>query len=214
MNLLSSLVEFILHIDVHLQAIVSSYGGWTHAILFAIIFIETGVVVAPFLPGDSLIFVAGSLAALGSLKMGWLLPLLIAAAIAGDTVNYWIGSFAGERLTKTRFVKPEHLHKTQQFFAKHGGKAIILARFVPIVRTLAPFVAGAGSMDYGRFLLFNVVGGASWVGLFLFLGYYFGSLPIVRENFELVIPAVIFLSITPLIYEYIQSRRHAAQPTN
>lgn len=214
MNLLSSLIKFILHIDVHLQATVNSYGGWTHVILFAIIFVETGIVIAPFLPGDSLIFVAGSLAALGSLKMAWLLPLLIFAAIAGDTVNYWIGSFAGERLMKTRFVKPENLQKTQQFFDKHGGKAIILARFVPIVRTLAPFVAGVGKMVYGRFLLFNVIGGVSWVGLFLVLGYYFGSLPIVRENFELVIPAVIFLSITPLIYEYIQSRRHAAHPVS
>jgi membrane-associated protein len=212
MDLLQQLIDFILHLDVHLAAIVSTYGLLSYLILFAIIFMETGLVVTPFLPGDSLLFAAGTIAALGALNIWLLAGLLIAAAILGDTVNYWIGNYIGPKAYAAdfRFLKREHLDRTHAFFEKHGGKAIILARFVPIVRTFAPFVAGIGSMSYGKFLSFNVIGGVAWVLLFLLAGYFFGQLPFVKENFELIVPAIILLSLVPILYEFVRNRLHPA----
>lgn len=209
MELLSTIIDYILHIDTHLHTLTLTYANWTYLILFGIVFIETGLVVMPFLPGDSLLFAAGSLAALGSLKLVWLMGLMIVAAILGDTVNYWIGHQIGMRAFNgnIRWLNQEHLKRTELFFAKHGGKAIILARFVPIVRTFAPFVAGIGTMNYPTFLLYNVVGGITWVTLFLMLGYLFGGLPIVQDNFHLVIPAIILLSLVPIVFEAVQNRR-------
>jgi len=193
--------DFILHIDVHLGALLSQYGILTYAILFAIIFIETGLVFFPFLPGDSLLFAAGAFSALGSLNIFVLIPLMMAAAILGDTANYWIGHFFGEKLIANPKVpiKKEHIEETQKFFNKHGGKTIILARFVPIVRTFAPFVAGIGKMHYGQFLSYNVIGGVSWVLLGTTLGYFFGNIPFVKENFSLIILAIVFISIIPMM---------------
>ena len=212
---LGQLVEFcrwsfdlLLHLDDELKKIVVEYGVWTHLILFAIIFCETGLVVTPFLPGDSLLFAAGAFAADRSLRLEWLLPLLIAAAIAGDTVNYWIGRWFGLRAFSgaVPFLKIEHLHRTNQFFEKYGGKTIILARFVPIVRTFAPFVAGVGSMNYQRFIVYNVVGGIVWVLIFVLLGYYFGTLEFVQKNFELVMIAIVGISVLPPMWEALQHR--------
>ncbi len=205
---LNGLLDFVLHLDKHLQAFTATYDSWVYLLLFAIIFIETGLVIMPFLPGDSLLFAAGALAAVGSLKMAWLVPLLIVAAVLGDTVNYWIGNKIGVHAFSGRYrwLDQKHLHRTEAFFEKHGGKAIILARFVPIVRTFAPFVAGVGTMNYGRFLAYNVVGGVTWVVLFLSLGYFFGELPFVQENFHLIIPAIIVLSLIPIAVEMIQAR--------
>jgi membrane-associated protein len=212
MDTLTFLVDFILHLDKHLAQIISDYGTWTYALLFLIIFVETGVVLMPFLPGDSLLFAAGAFAATGSFNVLLLWLLLTIAAILGDTVNYWLGNKFGQLAFngRIRFLNQSHLHRTQSFFAKHGGKAVVLARYVPIVRTFAPFVAGAGAMDYGRFVLFNVTGGLSWVTIFLFGGYFFGNLPIVRDNFSLVILAVIILSLIPIAVEFIQHRRQTA----
>jgi membrane-associated protein len=205
---LETIVDFILHIDKYLQEFTATYEGWVYVLLFAIIFVETGLVIMPFLPGDSLLFATGTLAALGSLNLGWLIPLLIVAAVLGDTVNYWLGHQIGTRAFdgRIRWLNQEHLARTEKFFAKHGGKAIILARFVPIVRTFAPFVAGVGTMQYSQFILYNVVGGVTWVLLFLFLGYFFGNLPVVQENFHLIIPAIILLSLLPILKEMIQAR--------
>jgi membrane-associated protein len=209
MELFSTLLDYLLHIDTHLHTITLTYANWTYLILFMIIFVETGVVVMPFLPGDSLLFAAGSLAALGSLNLIWLLLLLIAAAVLGDTLNYWLGHYLGVRAFngRTRWLSQAHLHRTEAFFAKHGGKAIILARFVPIVRTFAPFVAGIGSMNYPMFLAYNVIGAVSWVVLFVTLGYLFGGLPVIQDNFHLVIPAIILLSLLPIVVEVVQARR-------
>jgi membrane-associated protein len=209
MEVLQTLVDYVLHVDDHLTTIVQNYGGWTYGILFLIIFLETGLVVTPFLPGDSLLFATGALAARGDLGVLGLFLLLCVAAIAGDSLNYWIGSKVGERAFdgRFRFLKREHLERTQHFFAKYGGKTIVLARFIPIVRTYAPFVAGAGRMDYRRFLMFNVVGGITWIGIFLFGGFFFGNIPFVQENFGLVVIAIIFLSVAPAVYEYLQHRR-------
>lgn len=205
---LGTIVDFILHLDTHLQTFTSAYEGWVYVLLFAVIFIETGLVIMPFLPGDSLLFAAGTLAALDSLHLSWLIPLLILAAILGDTVNYWVGHQIGTWAFdgRIRWLNQAHLDRTEAFFAKHGGKAIILARFVPIVRTFAPFVAGVGTMQYGRFLLFNIVGAIGWVLLFLFLGYFFGNLPVVQENFHLIIPAIVLLSLLPILKEVVQTR--------
>ncbi|PIS14132.1 hypothetical protein COT65_00535 [Candidatus Shapirobacteria bacterium CG09_land_8_20_14_0_10_47_13] len=202
------LIDFILHIDVHLGQLIAAYGPLTYAILFVIIFIETGLVVTPFLPGDSLLFAAGAFAALGSLNIWGLLVLLMAAAILGDTVNYWIGHFFGEKMIANPRIpiKKEHVAKTQAFFKKHGGKTIILARFVPIVRTFAPFVAGIGQMSYGRFISFNVIGGMAWVALFVLAGFFFGNLPSVKHNFSLVIMAIILLSVAPMIWEFLRPK--------
>lgn len=197
--------DFLLHLDDELKKIVTKYGVWSHLILFAVIFCETGLVVTPFLPGDSLLFAAGAFAADRSLRIEWLLPLLIVAAIAGDTVNYWMGHWFGEHAFsgKIPFLKKSHLEKTHRFFEKYGGKTIILARFVPIIRTFAPFVAGMGSMNYRLFLVYNVVGGILWVMIFVPLGYWFGTQPIVKENFELVMVAIVGLSLVPPAWEFV-----------
>jgi membrane-associated protein len=204
-----TLIDFVLHVDEHLTAIIRDYGGWTYAILFLIIFVETGVVVMPFLPGDSLLFAAGALAARGAMDVVALFFLLCVAATAGDSLNYWIGSKVGERAFdgRFRFLKREHLERTHAFFDRYGGKTIVIARFIPIVRTYAPFVAGAGSMDYRRFLIFNVAGGIAWIAIFLFGGFFFGNIPFVEENFGLVVIVIIALSILPPIIEYMQHRR-------
>lgn len=204
----STLLDILLHLDKYLLAFTNLYEGWIYLLLFAVIFVETGMVIMPFLPGDSLLFAAGALAALDSLHLGWLLPLLIVAAVLGDTTNYWVGNQLGARVFdgRYRWLNQAYLAQTQAFFDRHGGKAIILARFVPIVRTFAPFVAGVGTMSYGRFLTSNIVGGVSWVTIFLLLGYFFGNLPIVQANFHLVIPAIILLSLLPIVKEMVQNR--------
>jgi membrane-associated protein len=206
---LATLVDLILHVDTHLQNLTMTYDNWVYLILFVVVFVETGLVVTPFLPGDSLLFAAGALAALGALHVGWLWLLLVVAAIAGDTVNYWFGQRIGARAFdgRFRFLKPEHLERTEQFFERHGGKAVLLARFVPLVRTFAPFVAGMGAMHYGRFITFNITGALSWVSLFLLGGYFFGGLPIVQENFHLIVPAIILLSLVPIVVEFVRARR-------
>jgi membrane-associated protein len=210
MELLKSLIEILLHLDVHLDLAIRDYGIWTYGILFLIIFLETGLVVFPFLPGDSLLFAGGTFAALGSLDVRWLVIFLSIAAIAGDTVNYWIGHATGPKVfkrEKSRFFNKKHLHRTHQFYEKYGGKTIIIARFIPIIRTFAPFVAGIGSMTYGRFIIYNVSGGISWVLIFVFGGYFFGNIPFIRQNFSLVIVAIILLSILPGIIEILRHRK-------
>jgi membrane-associated protein len=204
--------DFFMHLDVHLNEIIGQYGLWTYLILTLIIFCETGLVVTPILPGDSLLFAAGALAATeGSpLKVYWLLIILGAAAVAGDTVNYWIGHFIGPKIfsqKKIRFLKKEHLERTHEFYEKHGGITIVLARFIPIIRTFAPFVAGIGRMSYWRFISYNVIGGIAWVAIFVFGGYFFGNLPLVRRNFTVVIVAIIFISILPGVIEYLRQKR-------
>lgn len=213
MELFQTLVDFILHIDQHLTEIVRQYGGWTYAILFLIIFCETGLVVTPFLPGDSLLFAAGALTAQGAFDVLPLYLLLLVAAIAGDQLNYWIGSKVGVHAFdgRFRFLKREHLERTQHFFQRYGGKTIVIARFIPIVRTYAPFVAGAGGMDYTRFVAFNVAGGFIWITLFLFGGYFFGNIPVVEENFGLVVIAIIVVSLLPPVIEYFNHRRLKAR---
>ena len=210
MELIQGLIDFILHIDVHLATITSQYGALSYAILFAIVFAETGLVVTPFLPGDSLLFAAGAICSLGTLDPIVLSALLIIAAILGDGVNYAIGKHYGPRIfssTKSRFFNRAHLDRTHAFYDKHGGKTIILARFMPIIRTFAPFVAGVGKMEYKRFALYNVIGAVVWVSSFVLLGVFFGNQPIVKKNFTLVIAAIIVLSIMPAIYEVIRSRK-------
>ena len=204
-----SVVDFFLHLDRHLSEVISRYGTWTHFILFLIVFCETGLVITPFLPGDSLLFAAGTFAALGALDLRLVVLLLIVAAIAGDTLNYWIGSYIGPKAfrSESRFLKREYLDRTHAFYEKHGGKTIILARFVPIIRTFAPFVAGVGAMSYPKFLTYNVVGAILWVGLLVLGGYYFGNIPVVRENFSLVVLAIIFLSVLPIMVETVRARR-------
>jgi membrane-associated protein len=209
MEFITFMIDLFLHLDEHLQAVISQYGAWTYGILFAVVFVETGLVIMPFLPGDSLLFAAGTFAALGALNVWYLVGLLIVAAILGDTVNYAIGHYLGERAYNIKWIKKEYLDQTHAFFEKHGGKAIFLARFVPIVRTFAPFVAGVGKMTYGYFATYNVVGGIVWVVLFTFAGYFFGNIPFMKENFEYVIIAIILLSIVPMIYEGWKARREA-----
>ena len=201
------LIDLFLHLDEHLANIINQYGVWTYAILFLIIFMETGFVVTPFLPGDSLLFAAGTLAPLSDLNIWLIIVLLIIAAIAGDTVNYWIGHYLGERAYNIKWIKKEYLDRTHAFFQKHGGKTIFLARFVPIVRTIAPFVAGMGKMSYGYFFSYNVFGGIVWVVLFTLLGYFFGNLEFVKKNFELVIIAIILISVVPAVWEALKARR-------
>jgi membrane-associated protein len=209
MELLTQFIDLLLHLDKHLNVIIQNYGTWTYAILFLIIFCETGLVVTPLLPGDSLLFAAGTFAASGSLDPIWLFWLLSVAAVAGDTVNYQIGYFLGPKVLykeNARFLKREYLDRTHRFYEKYGGKTIVIARFVPIVRTFAPFLAGVGTMSYWRFLTYNVVGGIAWIAIFVFGGYYFGSLPVVKDNFTLVILVIIFLSILPGLIEYLRNR--------
>ena len=212
MDLVKQLVDVFLHLDRHLAEVVRDYGTFTNVILFGIVFCETGLVVTPFLPGDSLLFTAGALAALGSLDV-WVLFLTLAlAAILGDTANYWIGKKIGPRAFdgSIRFLKQDHLLKTEAFYEKHGKKTIILARFVPIIRTFAPCVAGVGSMSYGVFLAYNVIGGALWVAICVFSGYFFGNIAAVKKNFSFVILAIIFVSTLPVLWEAWKARRRRA----
>ena len=208
MEIISGLVDFILHLDVHLNTIIKNFGIWTYLFLFLIIFLETGVVVTPFLPGDSLLFAAGSFAALGSLNVFALFILLTLAAILGDTLNYWIGHFIGPRAFSgnTRFLKKEYLDRTHVFYEKYGGKTIILARFIPIIRTFAPFVAGIGAMNYPHFFFYNVIGAVLWVSIFTFGGYFFGNLPFVRDNFTIVIMVIILISVLPGVFEFLREK--------
>ncbi len=204
------MIDFILHIDVHLLAMANDYGYWVYAVLFAIIFAETGLVVAPLLPGDSLLFVAGALCGLGALQLEWLVPLLILAAFMGDNTNYWIGRYLGLHLFDLflgKFVKREHLDKTRAFYEEHGGKTIIFARFLPIVRTFAPFVAGLGLMRYPLFMMFSAIGSVAWITSLTLAGYFFGNFPIVKDNLTLIIVVVIFISFLPAINEFIKHKR-------
>lgn len=210
MEYLKLFVDLFLNLDVHLNAVIQHYHNWTYLILFVVIFCETGLVVTPLLPGDSLLFAAGTFAAAGSLQHGVLFLILSAAAILGDTVNYWIGHIIGPKVfhyENSRIFKKEYLERTHGFFERYGGKTIVLARFVPIVRTFAPFVAGVGAMSYGKFLLYNIVGGLAWVALCIYSGLFFGNLPVVRNNFSLVILAIVFLSILPGILEYARHKK-------
>lgn len=213
MEAIKTFVDLFLHLDKYLnQGFIQTYGGWIYLLLFVVIFCETGLVVTPFLPGDSLIFAAGALVALdnsGTLNIFFMIVLLCLAAIAGDTVNYFIGKFIGRQLLARNlpFVKPEYLERTHQFYEKYGGKTIILARFVPIVRTFAPFVAGLGTMNYKEFITYNIVGGIIWVVLFSFAGYFIGGIEIVKSNFAIVEILIVLLSLTPVLFEVIRSRR-------
>jgi membrane-associated protein len=208
MDIINTLVDLFLHLDEHLSVVIQNYGTWTYLLLFLIIFMETGLVVTPFLPGDSLIFAAGTFAALGSLNIVVLFVLLSLAAVLGDSVNYMIGHYIGPRAFSgnVRFLKKEYLDRTHAFFEKHGGKTIILARFVPIVRTFAPFVAGVGEMSYFHFISYNIVGGVMWVAIFLFGGYFFGNLRFVQDNFSIVVIAIIMISVVPAVYEVLKER--------
>lgn len=205
MELIKFMFDFILHIDTHLGQIIATYGVMTYAILFIIIFMETGLVFTPFLPGDSLLFAAGAFAALGSLNIAALLVLLFVAAVLGDTANYWIGHFFGKQIIAHPKIPidEEHIKETQKFYKKHGGKTIIIARFMPIIRTFAPFVAGIGTMDYVQFLLYNVIGAAIWVLLATLAGFFFGNIPFVRDNFSLVIIGVVLISVLPIFFEIV-----------
>jgi membrane-associated protein len=209
MDLFRTIVDLFLHLDKHLSQVISHYGVWTNLILFLIVFAETGLVVTPFLPGDSLLFAAGTFAALGALDARLLLVLLVAAAIIGDTVNYWVGAWIGPRAFsgRVRWLRKDYLDRTHAFYEKHGGKTIIIARFIPIIRTFAPFVAGVGAMSYGKFLLYNVVGAVLWVGLFVLGGFFFGNIPVVKENFTIVILAIIAISVMPIVLEAVRARR-------
>ncbi|MBK6759150.1 MAG: DedA family protein [Candidatus Kapabacteria bacterium] len=207
---METILDFILHIDVHLAALTAQYGMWTYAILFLIVFAETGLVVTPFLPGDSMLFAAGAICSLGSMDVTVLMGLLMIAAVLGDGVNYAIGKKVGPRLftsSTSKFLNKQHLDRTHAFYEKHGGKTIILARFMPIIRTFAPFVAGVGSMRYRTFFIYNVVGAIVWVASFTMLGFFFGNQPLVKKNFTLVIGAIIVISVLPAIWEIIRSKK-------
>lgn len=211
MELLQQFIEYFLHLDDNLILLLENYGTWTYAILFLIIFIETGIVIMPFLPGDSLLFIAGSFAALGHFNIVYLIALLIIAAILGDNTNYWIGKFVGDKAILWKFrgkpiVNPKYIEKTEKFYDKYGVKTIILARFVPIVRTFAPFVAGVGEMKYRRFLSYDILGGILWVSIATLAGYWFGGMEVVKDNFELVIVGIIFISILPIIIEIAKNK--------
>lgn len=211
MDFIHSFIDYFLHLDDNLKLILENYGTWTYAILFAIIFIETGLVVMPFLPGDSLLFVAGSFAALGNFNIGLLILLLVIAAVLGDNTNYFVGRFLGHKAIKWKFrgrqlVKQKYIDKTEKFYEKYGVKTIILARFVPIVRTFAPFVAGVGEMKYSRFLPFDILGGILWVGIATLAGYWFGGMEVVKNNFELVVVGIILISVLPIFIEIIKNK--------
>jgi membrane-associated protein len=210
--MLEKIVDIALHLDRYLSAIIQHYGLWTYGILFAVIFIETGFVIMPFLPGDSLLFAAGTFAALKALDIRWLLLGLSAAAVLGDTVNYWVGFHLGQRVFRnenSRIFKKVYLERTHAFYEKHGGKTIIIARFVPIVRSFAPLVAGVGRMSYGRFLTFNVVGGVGWVLLLTGTGYFFGNIPFIKNNYSIAVLTIIAISTVPIAVEYLRHRRTA-----
>lgn len=209
MDLLHTFIDIFLHLDKHLDTVIGQFGVMSYVLLFLIIFMETGFVVTPFLPGDSLLFAGGAIAAYGSLNIFGLYIILLLAAIFGDTANYWIGHIIGPRVfskENSRFFKKEYLVKTQKFYEKHGGKTIILARFVPIIRTFAPFVAGVGKMNYRYFLTYNIVGGFLWVSLFIFAGYFFGNIPVVKHNFHYVVVGIIIISVMPIVIEYIKQK--------
>jgi membrane-associated protein len=217
MNFIKLAIDFVLHMDKYLSMIITSVGGWTYLVLFFVIFIETGLVVTPFLPGDSLLFAAGAFAALGNgsnatgfkIDVIVLYIILAIAAVLGDTVNYWIGHFVGPRVFtgEVRWLKKEYLDRTQAFYEKYGGKAIFLGRFVPIVRTFVPFVAGIGNMRYGYFISYNIFGGIVWTALFIFAGYFFGNVPFVKNNFSVVVIAIVLISVIPVVVEYVRSRK-------
>ncbi|MBN2421174.1 DedA family protein [Candidatus Woesearchaeota archaeon] len=211
MNWLFQIFDYFMHLDTNLAALIAAYGVWVYAILFFVIFLETGFVVTPFLPGDSLLFAAGAFAAIGSFNIAYLFLLLGLAAILGDTINYWIGHFIGPKVFKSKkslLFNKEHLIKAHKFYEKYGANTIILARFIPIIRTFAPFVAGIGKMHYGKFLSYNIFGGLLWVSIFLFGGFYFGNMPFVKANFEWVILAIIIVSVIPAVVEYIRNRKN------
>jgi len=211
MSAVAQVFEYVLHIDTHLAVILVHYGPWFWGLLFLVLFAETGLVVTPFLPGDSVLFAAGALAARGGgLSIWWVFPILVAAAILGDTVNYWIGHSIGPRLLEkedSKVLKKEYVDRTRAFFARYGRKTIVLARFIPFVRTFAPFLAGVGEMDYGHFIAYNAVGGTAWVGLFLFAGFLFGGVAFVRNNLVLVLLAVIVITTVPIAVEYVRQKR-------
>ena len=210
MELIRYFIEILMHLDKYLDVIIKDYGSWTYLILFVIIFCETGLVITPILPGDSLLFAAGAFAAVGSLKASVLFVLLSIAAVAGDTVNYWIGYIVGPKVfhkENVRFLNKQYLNRAHQFYEEYGGKTIIIARFVPIIRTFAPFVAGIGKMTYMRFISYNIFGGVLWIGAFIFGGQYFGNLPVVKKNFSLVIFVIIIISIMPGVIEYFRQRQ-------
>jgi membrane-associated protein len=212
LELLALFIDLVVHLDDHLQALVAAYGAWIYLILFVIVFCETGLVVTPFLPGDSLLFVAGAIAAAGGMNIHLMVVLLIIAAILGDAVNYSIGHYIGPRVLKdrnSRWLNPKHLERAHAFYERHGGKTIIIARFVPIVRTYAPFVAGAASMPYPRFALYNVTGAIVWVVSLGYAGYFFGNIPLIKDNLTVVIIVIIILSIMPGVVEYLRHRRQA-----
>lgn len=207
----TNIIGYVIHADEHIETLLQSLGPLAYIVLFLIIFFETGVVVAPFLPGDSLIFIVGAIAASSALNILLLLLLLSTAAILGDTLNYWIGNYFGKKIEKKNLVKKDYLIKTENFYHKHGKKTIVLARFIPIIRTFAPFVAGIGKMHYPTFLFYNITGGIAWVAIFLFAGYYFGAIPIIKENLTLIVLVIIILSFIPPIIEYIKHKKRANQ---
>jgi len=209
MEFLKFYLDFVMHLDVHLNEIIQSWGMWTYLLLFLIIFCETGLVVTPILPGDSLLFAVGTFAALGSLNLKWTIILLSVAAILGDTINYWIGAILGPKVfnyENSKIFRKEYIDKTHQYYEKYGGLTIILARFIPIIRTFAPFVAGIGKMSYFKFFSYNVIGGIGWIILLVLSGYFFGNIPIIKKNFTIVIMAIIVISILPGITEFIRHK--------
>ncbi|MGH7799209.1 MAG: DedA family protein [Thermodesulfobacteriota bacterium] len=213
MELLKDFADVLIHLDKYLDSIIRSYGGLTYGILFLIVFCETGLVVTPILPGDSLLFAIGTVAALGSLDLSLIIILLSIAAIAGDTVNYWIGYLVGPKVfsrEKSRFFNKEYLDRTHRFYQKYGGKTIVIARFIPIIRTFAPFVAGIGRMTYKKFIAYNILGGIGWIATFVLGGYFFGNIPLVQNNFALIILAIIIISILPAIIEYLRQRHQSS----
>jgi membrane-associated protein len=218
MDFLLQIVDWVIHLDKYLPILINFFGPWTYLILFLVIFIETGVVIMPFLPGDSLLFAAGAVCALPGtiLDVKLLYVILAVAAVLGDTANYWIGHFIGPKVfnSNSRFLKREYLEKTQAFYEKHGGKTILLARFIPIIRTFAPFVAGVGKMRYGYFISYNVFGGLLWTALFIFAGYFFGNVPFIQKNFSLVIVAIVVISVLPGVFEFLRNRKSPAPKTS
>jgi len=213
MDLLAAFMDIVLHLDVHLLALTQQYGVWVYAILFLIIYCETGLVITPFLPGDSLLFVAGALCGMGALQIELLVPLLVLAAFSGDNTNYWIGRLVGVRLLNrpdSRLIKREHLDKTHAFYEKHGGKTIIFARFLPIIRTFAPFVAGIGLMHYRLFMLFSALGSVAWITSLTVAGYLFGNIPLVKNNLTLIIIGIIVITLLPALLEFIRHRKQTA----
>lgn len=210
-------IDFILHVDKYLGIIIKSFGVWSYLVLFLIVFCETGLVVTPFLPGDSLLFATGAFAAIGIFEVESVTAVFAAAAISGDNVNYWIGHFVGPKIfhrENVRLFNKKHLDRTHEFYEKHGGKTVILARFIPIIRTFMPFVAGIGRMHYARFVSYDIFGGILWPVIFVLSGYYFGNLPFVKKYFSLVIIAIIFISIIPILYEVVRMRIAASKKTN